>query len=70
MSANHGLLRFSYKSDLRNIGDTISPTRLEAEMGSHLDVPFDGNGILKNATVQFDKNGTSIPIEAKPSVFH
>lgn len=69
MSANHGLLRLCYKSDLRNIGDTIPPARLESRMANHLEVPFYEDGIERNATVQFDKNGVTITIETRPSVF-
>ena len=36
-------------------------------MVNHLEVPFCENGIERNATVQFDKNGVNIAIEPVPT---
>lgn len=38
-------------------------------MTNHLEVPFDNNGIFKNATGQLDRNGAYITIENGPTVF-
>lgn len=39
------------------------------KMTKHLEVPFDYNGITKNATVQIDRNGATITVEGSQAVF-
>ena len=38
-------------------------------MAKHLEVPFDIDGIARNATIQLNRNGATITLEHGPTAF-